>query len=54
MIELPEAFTIARQLDEVLKGKEIISANGGNSPHRWVFHKPSREAFEKKPIGCIA
>ena len=45
MIELPEAVAIARQLSKALKGKRVASANAGNSPHKWVWYKPSREAL---------
>lgn len=45
MIEFPEAVTIAGQLDAWLRGKRIVSGKAGNSPHKWVFYTPSREAF---------
>ena len=48
MIELPEAVIISRQLNSELRGEQIISGNAGNSPHKWVFYKPSREDIEKK------
>lgn len=47
MIELPEAVTIARQLNETIKGKQIVEGNTGESPHKWVFYKPSREKLAK-------
>ena len=45
MIELPEAVAIARQLGKALKGRRVVSANAGNSLHKWVWYKPSREAL---------
>jgi formamidopyrimidine-DNA glycosylase len=48
VIELPEAVTIARQLDEELKGKRIVSASSGTSNHKWVFYTPTREELEEK------
>jgi formamidopyrimidine-DNA glycosylase len=48
MIELPEAVTIARQLNEAVRGKRILSAGAGSSPHKWVFYKPAREEMEKR------
>jgi len=57
MIELPEAVTIARQLNETIKDKRIVEGNAGESPHKWVFYKPSREKlaklFLKKSIGEV-
>ena len=41
MIELPEAITIARQMDAELKGKDIRSGVSGQTPHRFAF-------FDKK------
>src|SRR5512138_3429143 len=38
MIELPEAVTIARQIDETLKGKRIVGAIRGFSPHKFAFY----------------
>lgn len=46
MLELPECVTIARQLDEALRGRTIARACRGNSPHKFAFFKPSIEALE--------
>ena len=46
MIELPEATTIARQMNSELKGKKIKSSIRGNSPHRFAFYTRSREEYE--------
>ena len=43
MIELPEAVSIACQLNDTIKGKRIVEGNAGESAHKWVFYKPSRE-----------
>ena len=47
MIELPEALTIARQMNDELNGKRIESGNQGNSTHKfaWYNHKP--EEYEE-------
>jgi formamidopyrimidine-DNA glycosylase len=37
MIELPEAITIARQIEKELKGKQIASGVRGSSPHKFAF-----------------
>ena len=47
MIELPEAVTIATQLNKTIKGKRIVEASTGESMHKWVFYKPSREKLAK-------
>ncbi len=47
MIELPEAVTIARQIDERLKGRRIDSALRGNSPHKFAFYSGEPEDYER-------
>jgi formamidopyrimidine-DNA glycosylase len=51
MIELPEAVTIARELNAAVRGKRIVSSNTGSSPHKWVFYKPDREKLERRLRG---
>ena len=46
MIELPEAFTIARQMTAELQGKRIGSGSRGNSPHKFAFYSRSAEEYE--------
>lgn len=46
MIELPEAVTIARQMDENLKGKRIRDAERGNSPHKFAFYTRTAEEYK--------
>ena len=44
MIEHPEAVTIAGQMAETLVGKQVKSAQRGNTPHKWAFYsRPARE-----------
>jgi formamidopyrimidine-DNA glycosylase len=38
MIEIPEAATLARQLNETVKGKEIASAEANHSPHKFAWY----------------
>src|SRR5512142_1117391 len=45
MIELPEATTIARQINAELKGKQIADGNRGNSPHKFAFYSCSAEEY---------
>jgi formamidopyrimidine-DNA glycosylase len=55
MIELPEAITIARQINVELKGKMIADGNRGNAPHKFAFYSQRSpdeyaELFEEKTI----
>ncbi len=46
MIELPEAIILARQINKELRGKKIVSAVRGSSPHKFAFMgKHSDEEF---------
>jgi len=45
MIELPEAFTIARQMNTTLKGKRIVEGMRGNAPHKFAFYNHTPEEY---------
>jgi formamidopyrimidine-DNA glycosylase len=45
MIELPEAITIARQMNEALTGKRIAEGVRGNSPHKFAFYNRTPEEY---------
>ncbi len=57
MIDIPEAVTIARQLDIELRGKRVKSAMRGNSPHKFAFYsRPAEEyaaLYPGKTIGEV-
>jgi formamidopyrimidine-DNA glycosylase len=57
MIELPEALTIAGQMNHELKGKRIESGNQGNSTHKFVWYNRKPEEYEEilagKTIGEV-
>lgn len=38
MLEIPEAATLARQLEETVKGKLITRATAGNTPHKFAWY----------------
>jgi formamidopyrimidine-DNA glycosylase len=58
MIELPEATTIAQQINNNLTGKHIADGSRGNSPHKFAFynHTPEEyaEIFRGKAIGTAS
>jgi formamidopyrimidine-DNA glycosylase len=45
MIELPEAVTIAGQMNEELKGKRISAIERGHTPHKFAFYTYPAEAY---------
>lgn len=51
MFEYPEFNVLARQMNEVLKGKIIKSGHLGNSPHKFVWYNQSDTDFEKYTRG---
>lgn len=38
MIELPEAATLAHQLNDTVKGRKIVFAEAGHSPHKFAWY----------------
>jgi formamidopyrimidine-DNA glycosylase len=58
MIELPEATTIARQMNAELTGKRIADGNRGNSPHKFAFYNRPAEEYAailpNKTIGAAS
>jgi formamidopyrimidine-DNA glycosylase len=63
MIELPEAITLARQLNETVIGRTIVYAEAGHSPHRfaWFTGDPAgygvllggRKLLQARASGCF-
>ena len=43
MLELPEAITLARQIEETLRGRRCVSAVADHSPHKfaWYYGDPA-------------
>ncbi len=58
MIELPEAHVLAKQSNEILKGKNVKSGVAGLSPHKfaWFFGEPSEydKRLKGKTVGTAA
>ena len=52
MIELPEGFVLARQMDETFRGKTIRKVIAGSSPHKfaWFYGEPAD--YPKLFAGC--
>jgi formamidopyrimidine-DNA glycosylase len=51
MFELPECVTLARQMNDTLKGKTIRKGQLGNSPHKFVWYNRSHDEFERLTKG---
>ena len=51
MFELPEFVTLARQMNDTLKGKTIQRGQLGNSPHKFVWYNRSHDEFERLTKG---
>lgn len=55
MLEIPESYTIAKQLNQTIKGKIISSAKANQSPHSfaWYYGRPEDydELLSGKRIG---
>ena len=60
MIEIPESITIAKQLNETVKGKKIVQAQTEHTPHGFAFYSGDAEFYStvmegkriRKRISC--
>ncbi len=51
MFELPEFVTLAKQMNDVLKGKTIQRGQLGNSPQKFVWYNRSHQEFDRLTQG---
>jgi len=51
MFELPEFTTLARQMNDALRGKTIRSGELGNRPHKFVWYNRSHDEFARLTAG---
>jgi formamidopyrimidine-DNA glycosylase len=51
VFELPEFATLAKQMNNTLKGKTIRSGHLGNTPHKFVWYNRSHDEFERLTKG---
>jgi formamidopyrimidine-DNA glycosylase len=51
MFELPEIFTLARQVNETMKGKIIKQARLGNVTHKFVWYNRDEDEFDRLSKG---
>ena len=57
MLEIPESYSISRQLEREISGKCIVSAAAGHSPHKLAFYSGDPESYgellEGKTVGSV-
>ena len=46
MLEIPESTTIARQLNEIVRGKTICNVIANHSPHKFAFYQGNPKYYE--------
>ena len=51
MFEIPECITLARQMNETLRGKTVERGHLGNSPHKFVWYNRKPAEFERLTKG---
>jgi len=51
MFEIPECITLARQMNETLRGKTVACGHLGNSPHKFVWYNRKPAEFERLTKG---
>jgi formamidopyrimidine-DNA glycosylase len=54
MIELPEAVTLATQLDKTVKGRRVATVVANHSPHKWAWFHGDPQTYDKRLSGrCV-
>ena len=53
MIELPEALTLARQMDDAFGGRSIVAAEANRSPHKFAFYSGDPAAYGARLVGRV-
>ena len=51
MIEIPEAITLANQLNQTIRNKKIIRAAANSSPHKFAFYYGEPEEYGERLSG---
>ena len=51
MIELPESYTLARQIGKTLAGRTVASADADASPHKFAWYFGDPNAYNEKLAG---
>ncbi|EOS77563.1 MAG: endonuclease VIII [Lachnospiraceae bacterium] len=51
MIEIPESITIAKQLNDTVKGKKIIEAEAGHTQHSFAFYHEDPAGYANQMKG---
>lgn len=53
MIEIPEALTIANQINNTIKGKKIINVIADHTPHKFAWYHKNPQLYRKLLVGKI-
>ena len=51
MIEIPESSTLAKQLNQTIRGKGIETVNAAKSPHKFAFFTGDPQDYPSKLEG---
>jgi len=51
MIEIPESLTIAKQLNETVRGKKIIEAEAAHTPHSFAWYSGEPDFYARVMAG---
>ncbi len=53
MNELPEAYTLARQIEENLTGKTVVAVTAASSPHKFAWYHGDPNAYANRLTGSV-
>lgn len=51
MLELPESLTVAKQLNQTVRGKQIAFAEAGHTKHTFAWYEGAPEAYGEIMVG---
>lgn len=51
MIELPESHTLAKQLNDTLKGRRVVAMTVNQSPHKFAFYHGDPQTYPARFMG---
>lgn len=47
MIEIPEALTLAKQINDILRGKQIVNVVAGYTPHKFAWYNGDTQKYHE-------
>lgn len=53
MLEIPESLTLAKQLNDTMKGKRVVEAEAAHTPHSFAWYAGDPARYAEIMEGCV-